>query len=92
MRGLVKNIVSPKLMVAIMTAASFVIVPAISQAGEKGQQKKPEMMMKKDAKKAEHKAHKAEMEEQHKAHKEEHKAHKEEHKVHKKEMKEVMDD
>ncbi len=48
----VKTNVSLKLMVAILTAASFVISPAIVHAGEKGDKKKAEMMVKKEAKKA----------------------------------------
>jgi len=52
---------SPKLLVALMAAASFAMTPAVSHAGEKGKQKRAEMMMKKDAKKGEMAAHKEEM-------------------------------
>ncbi|PCI50541.1 MAG: hypothetical protein COB49_03570 [Alphaproteobacteria bacterium] len=45
----------PKILVAVLMAASFVITPALSQAGEKGQQKKAEMMIKKEACKADKK-------------------------------------
>lgn len=73
MRKLIKDTVSPKLMVAILAAASFVAAPAITQAGEKGPEKKAEQMMKKEAKKMEQHAPKAGKE----AKKEEHKAKKE---------------
>jgi len=44
---------SPKPLIALMTVAAFVITPVIAQAGEKGKQKKAEMMMKKETKKTE---------------------------------------
>ncbi|MCK5425139.1 MAG: hypothetical protein KAI89_07185 [Emcibacter sp.] len=78
-----KNIITPKLMVAIMAAASFALSPVMVQAGEGDHHKKAEKMAKKEAKKAEHKAHK----EGKMAEKEEHKA-KKEMKKHKKDSEE----
>ncbi|NOZ43200.1 MAG: hypothetical protein GXP02_08580 [Alphaproteobacteria bacterium] len=51
MRKLTRNIISPKLMIAILAAASFVITPVVAQAGGKGEHKKVEKMMKKKVKK-----------------------------------------
>ncbi|PHR86133.1 MAG: hypothetical protein COA76_16455 [Moritella sp.] len=56
MRTLIRNKVSPKLMVALLAAASFVITPALSQAGEKGQHKKTEHKMEKKSCKDDKKA------------------------------------
>lgn len=59
MRTLIRNVVSPKLMVAILAAASFVITPALSQADDDKDHKKTEHKMKKhdeDMKKMSHDA------------------------------------
>ncbi len=49
MRTLIRNKVSPKLMVALLAAASFVITPALSQAGGDKDHKKVEHKMKKES-------------------------------------------
>ncbi len=59
MHTLIRNTVSPKLMVAILAAASFVITPALSQADDDKDHKKTEHKMKKhddDMKKMSHEA------------------------------------
>lgn len=77
---------SPKLLVALM-ATSFVLTPALVQAGDKDKEKKAEMMMKKDGKKQEIKAHKEEMMAKKEAKKAEKEAKKAEMKAKKAEMK-----
>ena len=57
MNSVIKNIRSPKLIVAILTAASFFVMPAISQAGDKHQTKKAEHMMDKKKEKMEKHEH-----------------------------------
>ncbi|VAV96087.1 hypothetical protein MNBD_ALPHA02-1358 [hydrothermal vent metagenome] len=78
MRTLIRNKVSPKLMVALLAAASFVITPALSQADGDKDHKKAEHKMKKhddDMKKMSHdakeKAEKKEHEEKHEKHEDE---------------------
>ncbi|NOZ66857.1 MAG: hypothetical protein GXP00_10245 [Alphaproteobacteria bacterium] len=56
MHTLIRNKVSPKLMIAILAAASFVITPALSQADGDKDHKKVEHKMKKESCKDDKKA------------------------------------
>ncbi len=92
MNKIIRNTLSPKLMIAAFVAVSFITAPAFGHDGKKGHNKKAEMMMKKDAKKAEMKAHKEACTADPKKCSSDMKDHRKEMKDHRKEMKKRMDD